>query len=292
MSRIFLCGTTSKEFQNMKELTDPIYEHIDGLLYTIDDGAFEDGTYELLNKRKGEGALIHRNFVKNHSYSHNHWLLDSGVLKTGDIFIMRDSAERFHPEWASKIRNFIDTLVFGGVKTAFNYNKLFFAVKNDSMEFVHSPHWALKGWQREVIEMSNYHDELKKEWTWRKRDGEEGGRPIDNKIDHEAKYYWTYGNSNHLLLGREDNIEEYQRLEIIRLHLRDQARILGFELTLDGLKEFMKWITSDEVEDSTRNNGKNWVNSCSITKNFYRKHILETPWDDIISTENSWELEY
>ena len=57
MGRIFLCGTTSKEFQNMKELTDPIYNHIDGLLYTIDDGAFQDGTYELLNERKGEGAL-------------------------------------------------------------------------------------------------------------------------------------------------------------------------------------------------------------------------------------------
>lgn len=292
MSRIFLCGTTSKEFQNMKELTDPIYNHIDGLLYTIDDGAFQDGTYELLNERKGEGALIHRNFVKNHSYSHNHWLLDSGVLKTGDVFIMRDSQERFHPEWASKIRNFIDTLVFGGVKTAFNYNKLFFAVYNDSMEFVHSPHWALKGWQQKAIEMSNHHNENLKEWTWRLRDGEEGGRPIDNKIDHEAKYYWCYGNSNHLLLGRENNIEEYQRLEIIRLHVRDQARLLGFDMTLQGLEDFMRWMTDEEREEQTRLNGLNWINSCSILKNFYRKHIAKESWDNIISTENTWALEY
>ena len=79
---------------------------------------------------------------------------------------------------------------------------------------------------------------------------------------------------------------------MIRLHIRDQSRLLGFELTLQGLEDFMRWMTDEEREEQTRINGLNWINSCSILKNFYRKHIAKESWDDIISTENSWELEY
>ena len=289
MSRLFLCLITHNQYENVKALTDPIWEHIDGII-SVDAGS-TDGTRELLEERKGQGEVLYRKWTNDHDLQQNVWLRES-VLKEGDIVLIRDSCERFNPEWAKKIRNFLDTLVFGGVRSIFNYGKLFAFVWSDSIVCQSSPHWGMVGLQHKMIDLKEYHDELKKEWTWRIFDGEEGGRPIDNKIDHEAKYYWIYGLSNHLLLGREDNIEEYQRLEIIRLHLRDQARILGFELTLDGLKQFMKWITSEEVEDSTRNNGKNWVNSCSITKNFYRKHLLNHSWEDIISTENSWELKY
>lgn len=289
MSRLFLCLITHNQYENVKSLTDPIWEHIDGII-SVDAGS-TDGTRELLEERKGQGEVLYRKWTNDHDLQQNVWLRES-VLKEGDIVLIRDSCERFNPEWAKKIRNFLDTLIFGGVRSIFNYGKLFAFVWSDSIVCQGSPHWGMVGLQHKMIDLKEYHNEDLHEWSWRVRDGEEGGRPIDNKIDHEAKYYWTYGRSNHLLLGREDNIEEYQRLEIIRLHLRDQARILGFELTLDGLKQFMKWITSEEVEDSTRNNGKNWVNSCSITKNFYRKHLLNHDWDDIISTENSWELEY
>jgi len=290
MSRIFLCGMTSKEIDNIKALTDPIYEHISGLIFVVDDGAFEDGTAELLEARKGEGVILHRTFRRHHDYGMNHWLLDSGVLKEGDWCVCRDSRERFNPEWASKMSNFISTLDFGGVRTIYNYNKIFAFKWADHLYFVSSPHFGLEGAQPKAIEMSNYHDETRKEWTWRILDGEDEGRPIDNKIDHEAKYIWNYGRSNHLLLGRENDIEEYQRLEIIRKHVRDQARLLGFSMDLKGLEDFMRWITSEEVEDQTRENGRNWINSNHITRNFYRKHILNHVWDDIISTENSWEL--
>ena len=34
MSKIYLCGITNKsEYKNIEELTDPIWEHIDGLIF-------------------------------------------------------------------------------------------------------------------------------------------------------------------------------------------------------------------------------------------------------------------
>lgn len=289
MSRLFLCLITHNQYENVKALTDPIWEHIDGII-SVDAGS-TDGTRELLEERKGQGEVLYRKWTKDHDLQQNVWLRES-VLKEGDIVLIRDSCERFNPEWAKKIRNFLDTLIFGGVRSIFNYGKLFAFVWSDSIVCQGSPHWGMVGLQHKMIDLKEYHNEDLHEWSWRVRDGEEGGRPIDNKIDHEAKYYWTYGRSNHLLLGRENNIEEYQRLEMIRGHIRDQARLLGFSMDLKGLEDFMRWITSDEVEDQTKINGKNWINSNHITKNFYRKHIAKDSWEDIISTENSWTLEY
>ncbi len=289
MSRLFLCLITHNQYENVKSLTDPIWEHIDGII-SVDAGS-TDGTRELLEERKGQGEVLYRKWTNDHDLQQNVWLRES-VLKEGDIVLIRDSCERFNPEWAKKIRNFLDTLIFGGVRSIFNYGKLFAFVWSDSIVCQGSPHWGMVGLQHKMIDLKEYHNEDLHEWSWRVRDGEEGGRPIDNKIDHEAKYYWTYGRSNHLLLGRENNIEEYQRLEMIRGHIRDQARLLGFSMDLKGLEDFMRWITSDEVEDQTKINGKNWINSNHITKNFYRKHIAKDSWEDIISTENSWTLEY
>ena len=289
MSRLFLCLITHNQYENVKSLTDPIWEHIDGII-SVDAGS-TDGTRELLEERKGQGEVLYRKWTNDHDLQQNVWLRES-VLKEGDIVLIRDSCERFNPEWAKKIRNFLDTLIFGGVRSIFNYGKLFAFVWSDSIVCQGSPHWGMVGLQHKMIDLKEYHNEDLHAWSWRVRDGEEGGRPIDNKIDHEAKYYWTYGRSNHLLLGRENNIEEYQRLEMIRGHIRDQARLLGFSMDLKGLEDFMRWITSDEVEDQTKINGKNWINSNHITKNFYRKHIAKDSWEDIISTENSWTLEY
>ena len=289
MSRIFLIGMTQNQVDNIRALTDPIYQEIDGLCF-VDHGS-TDGTRELLEERKGAGKIIERPWLMSHDFSLNHVLLEGG-FKDGDYLILRDSVERFNPEWAKKIRNFIDTLDFAGVRTLYNYGKIFAFKYNDSLFFNGSPHFGVEGVQHKMVDLKDYHNEDLHEWTWRIRDGEEGGRPIDNKIDHEARYYFQYGRSNHLLLGREDCIEEYQRLELIRKHVRDQAKLLGFKTDIDGLKDFMRWMTDEEREDQTRLNGLNWINSCSILKNFYRIHLLNHSWDDIISTENSWTLEY
>jgi len=282
MPKIYLCGMTQNDVKNIDELTAPIYEFVDGLIF-VDHGS-TDGTRELLEERRGEGKIIDRQWVKSHDYSMNAFLLE-GPLKPGDYFILRDSLERFNPDWAKNIRPFIDSLSMQGIRSIWNYGKGFIFQHNDSMLFQHSPHWNLTGAQGGSIDLKSMFDETKKEHTWRIRDGEPGGRPFDNKIDHEAKYVWTYGRSNHLLLGMEDEFELYQRAEIIRLQIREFARQNDFEFDMEGLKKFIEWFK--EVDEA---NFRVWINSHRVWKNFYRYRILGEDFYEIDRTEKSWVL--
>lgn len=282
MSKIYLCGMTQNDAKNIEELTSPIHEFIDGLIF-VDHGS-TDGTRELLEERKGEGKIIDRPWVFQHDHSQNSFLLE-GPLKPGDYFILRDSMERFNPEWAKNIRPFIDSLSTQGIRSVWNYGKGFIFQKNDGMFFQGNPHWALTGAQGGSIDLKTMFDENKKEHTWRVKDGEPGGRPFDNKINHEAKYAWTYGRSNHLLLGMENNIEMYQRAEIIRQRVRDYARLNDFSFDMDGLKKFMEWF--QEVDPA---NFKVWINSHRVWKNFYRYRILGEDFYEIDKSEKEWVL--
>jgi len=288
MSKVFLIGMTYNQVDNIRELTDPIWKEIDGL-YFVDHGS-TDGTRELLEERKGSGKILDEVWCNAHDYSLNHILLKCGI-EPGSWIVHRDSMERFNPDFAKKLKEYILAWDFNGVRTIYNYNKFFAAKYNDSLYFVGSPHQGIQGAQQKAIDLKRFHDETKKEWTWRIFDGEPGGRPVDNKIDHEAKYLWCYGRSNHLLLNNEDNYDQYLYLDSIRLHVRDTARLHGFPMTLDGMKQFMEWGTSEERDEQTRRNIKNWINGSHVYRNFYRKHILCHKWEDIEREEKEWRLE-
>ena len=277
---IYLCGMTSSEYQNIKELTEPVWKVFDGLIFTVDDKASTDGTLELLEERKGKGEILHRKFTNDHDLSMNVWLRE-GPLKRSDWFVFRDSMERFSPEFAAKLPDMLLNWELQGVRTIYNYGKIFAAKWNDSMVFQSSPHFGLIGAQGKSIDLKEMHDESKHEWTWRIRDGEEGGRPIDNKINHEARYYWVYGRSNHLLLGNEANYDAFLRLEAIRLYTRDQAVAGGYELNMDGLEAFMR---------TQEDNAKNWINGTYVLRNFYRYHILGDKFEDIEREQDTWRL--
>ena len=292
MNNIYLCGITNgSEYDNIKALTDPIWEVVDGLIFGYDASEeeppdFGDECYNLLEIRKGKGKILFRPWTNDHDLQMNTFLRE-GPMKEGDWFILRDGMERFNPDWVKELPKMLASFEMQGIRSVFNYGKGFAFQWNDAMLFQGSPHWGLQGAQAKAIDLMNMYDEDKKEHTWRIKDGEEGGRPSDNKINHEAKYAWTYGRSNHLLLGLEDSVPEYQRAESIRLHIRDMARLKGFDLTLDGLKEFMVWLEENDLQ-----NFKAWINSHRVWKNFYRYRVVnKTPFEAIEKTENEWRYE-
>jgi len=281
--KIYLCGITANQYHNIKELTDPVYKEVDGLIFVCDEKT-DDGTFELLEERKGCGQIFKRKWSNSHDHNQNVFLLE-GPMQDGDFFLLRDSMERFNPEWIKNIRSFVEDLEKEGICSIFNYNKGFMFKKNDSMIFQNSPHWHLLGIRNKIIDLSHYFDENKHEHTWRIRDGEKGGRPIDNKIDHEAKYAWVYGRSNHLLLGMEDKYEEFQRAENIRQQARLYAKDSGIAMTIEGLKEFIGKVKAESPENLVA-----FINSHRVWKNFYRFHFLKHNFEVINLTENNWVL--
>jgi hypothetical protein len=137
------------------------------------------------------------------------------------------------------------------------------------MFFHGSPHWGLVGARNQAVDLSQFFDENKKEHTWRLRDGEDDPeRDESYYIDHFFKYYYIYGRSNHLLLGRENDREGFQKAEARRVEFRMYCHSIGLEFTADS---FLNYARNSGIGDAKF---KNFINSEDILKDFYRKKIL------------------
>ena len=278
--KIFLCGITHNDYQNIEELTS-VYDCFDGLIFV--DGGSTDGTKELLESRKREGSIIYRNWTNDHDFQMNEFLRQ-GPMKIGDWFLIRDSRERFNKDWIKDIKNLISHLERNNIQSIYNYGKGFGFKYYDDMFFFGTPHWGLNGARQNYIDLSNFFDEEKKEHTWRLKDGE-GNRAESNFIDHFTKYYYVYGRSNHLLLGRESKTEEYQEHESNRQNFRLYCNNLGLDFSLESLKNYL--AKGDWKKD------KEFIfmfNKEPILKCFYRWHILKHGLEDVQKDLETWSL--
>jgi hypothetical protein len=148
------------------------------------------------------------------------------------------------------------------------------------MFFHGSPHWGLVGARSQAVDLSQFFDENKKEHTWRLRDGEDDPeRDNSYYIDHFFKYYYVYGRSNHLLLGRENDQQGFQRAEDNRKQFRMYCHSIGLEFTTES---FIKYATSTGKYDSKFTE---FINSEDILKDFYRKKILNESINSIQSNK-------
>jgi hypothetical protein len=278
--KIYLCGITQNDYQNIDELTS-IYEYFDGLIFV--DGGSNDGTKELLESRKKDGAIIYRKWTNDHDYQMNEFLRQ-GPMKIGDWFLLRDSRERFNPQWVKNVKEMINQFSKNQIRSVYNYGKGFAFEYYDDMYFSGSPHWGLFNARGNSLELSNYFDENKKEHTWRLKDGD-GGRSEANFIDHFVKYYFVYGRSNHLLLGRENDREAFVQAETNRQNFRLYCASLGIDFTINALKEYLMTDTwKKDIKFLTMFNNE------EILRNFYRWHILKDDIEKIKTESKTWRL--
>lgn len=275
VKKIYLCGITKDQRQNIDELTRDCFWYFDGLIFV--DAYSTDGTLELLEQRKGCGRILCQEWTNDHDLQMNVFLRRGG-MERGDWFVLRDSRERFNPDWVKDIRNLIQSLSNQGVCSIYNYGKGFAFAWNDNMIFQGSPHWGLQGARGGAVDLKNYFSEDEKQHTWRVPDGE-GDRPLDNYIDHFFRYYFIYGRSNHLLLGNENNIDEYRRQETNRIIFRDYMHSLG----VFSKEDMISYLKSENLLKD--NNTKYILNEQKIMMDFYRKHVLGHSLEDIQNKE-------
>ena len=278
--KIYLCGITHDNLENIKQLTE-VYQDFDGLIFV--DGGSTDGTKELLESRKKEGAIIHRKWTNDHDFQMNEFLRQ-GPLKLGDWFIIRDSRERLNPNWTKNIKNLIHNFKSNSVRSVYNSGKGFAFEYFDDMFFFGTPHWGLLNARQNSIDLSHFFNESEKEHTWRLKDGE-GGRKESDFIDHFVKYYYIYGRSNHMLLGRENNKIDFENAENNRINFRIYCNYLGLDFTLESLKNYLS--KEDWKKDKVF---LSMFNQEEILKNFYRWHILNHKIEDIKNTSKTWNL--
>jgi hypothetical protein len=270
--KIYLCGITQNQKEGIDGLTKDVYKHFDGLIFV--DGGSTDGTKELLEERKGDGAILHRDWTNDHDFQMTEFLRQ-GPLEIGDWFITLDSMERLNPDFTLKLREFTGQLLFNKVRSVYNYGKGFMWEYFDDMYFLGSPHWGLQGARDKMIDISSIEGyEDPKTYSYNVRNE---SRQPEHFVDHFLKYYYVYPRSNHLLLGREQNRKEFEELEGNRQQFRFYCRKkLGLDFTVDSLKEYLS--------------GESWhhdkkfiemFNKETILKDFYRWHVLKHKLEDL-----------
>lgn len=211
-TKIWLCGITQNSKSGIDDMTRDITGYIDGLIFV--DHQSSDGTYESLESRKGDGEIISLPWMDNHSWSMNGFL-NSKKLQPGDYFIVLDSSERLNIEFAKNLRSLVKEFEIRNINTVYHYSKLAIARYNSNMMFAASPHWGLHGVQNHAIRLEDTYPDPKTCIYSTRNDN----RHADHFIKHFVKYY-LYKSSNHLLLGRENNQQEYLSHEAIRNKFR------------------------------------------------------------------------
>lgn len=231
-SKLWLTFITQNRLSDIKEMTENIYPTFDGIV-AVDHNS-DDGTYELLEGRKGLGKIIRRPFVKHHAHSMNETLF-SGAMKNGDYFMILDSSDRISPFWLKTLRGNIEHYNENNIGAVF-LDRVFLARYIDSMEYFGAVHWGLKPYWGQAINYSLMNGYKKESWIINKRG--------DNSILwNPSKYWWEYGHgSSHTeLLYRQFSDEIWRFHEGVRMQFRINCQLqLGLEFTLDSLIKYMK----------------------------------------------------
>ena len=106
--KLWLCGLTENCHEQMKDMTEDILKYFDGLIFV--DNHSTDGTFEFLDKIKGEGKIIKRHLKNDIDYQLSE-ILKSGCMENGDWFILVDPEHRPKEFTKEELVNCIDYVV-------------------------------------------------------------------------------------------------------------------------------------------------------------------------------------
>jgi len=202
--KVWLIGITNEgHLDDLRELIEPIKDHFDGLVWTFhypkDEGA------EYLESVKGDGEIIYTKWCNRLDFSRNHSLFQ-GPIQVGDWFLTIDTLERLSPDFTKNLKPLCKQFNQHKVDGCYLYNKRFLFKLKEQTAFVNNPHEGIVG-ATNSIELSKQ-DFWKKEYQKNIR-AEKRQDPF-YFVEHNFKYY-LFPNTNHLLLGFENNRDLVQK---------------------------------------------------------------------------------
>lgn len=246
--------------ENLRELVTPISEWLNGIIAVVHHPCENDPGAKYLERAKGEGKIIYRDFVFRHDFSMNECLF-SGAIEEDDLVLICDTMERCQPAFVSRIQSQIGPMMKETDTTVLSYyDKPYLIRYQESMRYQGSPHWSLVGWSGRALEWSQIEpDETKVRWNV---------RPFKRKdkwqwIEHYCKYMVAYpAGSNHARLGLDkwpgDIAKNFHERENRRLEFRRQMKKNGYPLTVDGLKQLFSKNPLDSWAKDAINSEKTW----------------------------------
>jgi hypothetical protein len=261
MNKLWLIGiTTGGHKQDLQELIDPIKDDFDGLIWTFhypkDDGA------DYLESVKGQGEIIYTKWCNRLDFSRNHSLFQSH-MQVGDWFLTIDTLERLSPDFTGRLKSICSYLDYSGVDGVYLYNKRLLFKVNEQTAFVNNPHEGVIGVTKslELSKQSFWEESYQKNIRAEKRQD-----PL-YFINHNFKYYFFH-NTNHLLLGFENDEEMVNKRYQNRSKLIELIRGQGLNpFCLTSVEECFRYRLNDEIKEC--------INFDKFLNDWYRYKILD-----------------
>lgn len=273
---IYLGIITQNNEEDIKEICSLIH-YIDGIFGVVHYPC-TDKTFEILDANKSGGEIIKLPYYQRHDWSMNGFLFNPKLMR-GSWVLLCDSLERYAEPFLADIRNFTRLLDSENIEYVYQYSKLMMFKKKDEHFFFGSPHWGLANRQGKSICIENHLPDDKVRYSVRNQK-----RNKDEYVRHFMVYYLHAGMSNHLLLGRENNIQEYQAHEDVRRKfLSYLTESLKIELTVDAIKNHI-------IKNGLNYELKWFFNWEEILNTWYCYEILGHSFEDVDARRNKNEL--
>lgn len=276
--KVWLGIITQDSEKDVKELLE-VAPYFDGVAAVCHE-PINDGTYDLLNKAKGDGFVIKRPYYFHNGHSMNEFLLNP-TIKINDWIVLRDSSERLNTTFAKEIKNFAAMLNKQGVETVIQRGKILMFKRWFNQQFVNGIHWGLSGARSKYVEMEKCEGFKDNDESYAYSLRNEN-RPKDHRYYHECKYIIDYGvNGNHIQLFHPNSLE-------LEKHQNELAKF--FDL-LDGLgiknatQLIEYWKTHSLTEEMTHH-----INLERPFRNAYRYFVLTYSNEEILKNEDEWRL--
>ena len=201
--------SNDNDSEDLKILLNPIIEYTDGLQWVHHVNDISDfKKQDYLELTKGMGRIIYSEWCQRYNHSRNLYLFQ-GSMKTGDWFINLDSLEILKPDFFKKWGFLKELLENNNIDGVVLYGKRFLYRFSEFLEHKGNPHEYIVG-NNTTIELTTIQEFSNTDWFWGSRRSEK--RNEFHFVLHYLKYY-CLPNSNHCLLGCENNIEKYKEQE-------------------------------------------------------------------------------
>ena len=238
-----------------------------------------DAGFDIVDKNKKEGFVMECEILQNHSHAMNNFLLNPKI-RPGSWIISRDSTEMISDLFLQTLIPFIKQTELNNVNSIFHYSKLLMFKKFEGQIFMNSPHWGLSRPYPNYAAFEQIFPQDHEKYAYSVR---QQTRPKDHWINHFIKYY-LYDSSNHLMLGRDGNIPEFEKHEAKRIEFKQYLeKDLKIDLTVDSLYNY--W-NNNPLTDKM----KEHLNFEPILNDAYTYRILKHNHDEVSQRRQNKEL--
>lgn len=277
--KLWCCGITSNEEENIKDLIESTKDYVDGFCWTVHTDS-KDRTLQILEENKKEGVIIQVPYIKFHDISANFWL-HCGAIKNKDWVIINDSKEKLTEYWLKLLRKDLEKYEKNDIGAVYCSGRPYLFKFYDFQSFNFTPHWAL-GYP--VGKITTIPEEQKSQFIINKRLSD----PTNHFCLHDIKYMWEFGVSNQVPAFYNKYGEKIvQQHELMRLGFRYKCQEeLGIDLNLKSLEDYLK---------NNQNQYPQWLIDYFETEfsfsEFFRLKVLDEDFmKDIVPRRERWSF--